>query len=101
MNLEIYGTSKSHFSAHGELVQEADTIEKRLLPCPFCGSDVITVSNTHTPYYDAECQDCGAQGPPGRPTTKGGDGHIRTKKLCQTLHREAFEDAIFAWNART
>ena len=32
-----------------------------LVPCPFCGSEDLELSNTHTPYFSVECQECGAE----------------------------------------
>lgn len=83
------------WSGHGEYRNQS-----RLESCPFCGSANIVVENTHTPYYTAECDDCGAQGPHSGPTSTGGDHHIRSRKKCEQLHREAMQNAIEAWNDR-
>jgi uncharacterized Zn finger protein len=74
-------------------------MELQMIACPFCGSDEVTVHNTHTPYYWAECEGCGAEGP----QTRNGDAWRRSmsKAAAESLHREAFHAAIAAWNERS
>lgn len=96
MNLEIYGQDGEPVSAHGEYELGVDPA---LEPCPFCASDDIEVSNTHTAYYGGSCQQCGAEGP--RQMADGYDGsHIYSRTEAERLHRNAFQKAIEAWNNR-
>jgi Lar family restriction alleviation protein len=91
MQLEVYG-SAPNYSASGDYERGVDM---PLRPCPFCGSENITVVNTHTPSYTAECEDCGAQGP-----GVYYDGKLRSKAQAERAHRETFDQAIVEWNTR-
>lgn len=94
MKLDIFGgRSQGGYSAHGESDIEA------LAECPFCASDNIEVSNTHTPCYHAECLACGAQGPRIglAPNEKQ---HERTRVGVQRQHETKFKGAVKAWNTR-
>ena len=96
MDLELYGGPKhGGWSAHGEHQQGLDT---PLRPCPFCGSEDLELSNTHTPYYAARCNECGTEGP----TPRMGDAWNRRmgRAATERLHREAFQAAVRAWNKR-
>lgn len=96
MELEIYGGPKhGGWSGHGEYEPGIDT---PLRACPFCGGSNVTVTNTHTPYYGAECEDCGAEGP--RPNTGAAWKRGMSKAAAERLHREAFQAAVDAWNER-
>lgn len=97
MKLEIYGDTNTAFHGHGEY---QGGVDKPLRPCPFCGGSNIIVENTHTPCYEAECEECGATGPRGRSSSYSGN-HIRQRGRCERLHREAFDAAIAGWNGRT
>lgn len=97
MKLEIYGGPKhGGWSAHGEHERGVDS---SLKSCPFCGSIRVTVENTHTPYYTAECLNCSAEGPRAY---GAGDEWGRKTSRAQTreIHEQAFRDAIAAWNER-
>lgn len=91
MKLDIYGDTKSGFSAGGESTDEY------LYPCPFCGSFNVEIHNTHTPYYWGECQDCGAHGPKGASVRKQ---HTATAAGVRRQHTLAFNRAVVAWNTR-
>jgi hypothetical protein len=95
MKLELFGgRSSGGWSAHGEYEPGVDPV---LRPCPFCHSKNLTVENTHTPYYHAQCCDCRAEGPR---VSSIGDRWARalSKAAVARLHREAFAAAIKAWN---
>jgi hypothetical protein len=97
MKLKISGNVSVGFSAHGEYEFGTDPA---LMPCPFCDEkDDLTVENTHTPFYDVQCETCGAVGPDGKPKEYDGK-RIRNKVLCDYLHRDAFANAIALWNDR-
>jgi hypothetical protein len=97
MKLEIYGGPKhGGWSGHGEY---EPGIDPRLDACPFCDSDEVDVSNTHTPYYNAECQQCGAEGP--RNSVGDAWTHSMSKSNVTTLHRQSFARAINDWNMRS
>lgn len=93
MKLTIYGGTKDFpiFKAHGERDTEG------VVACPFCGGVNIEVSNSHTPSYRGECQECGAQGPsneyPKREAQKSRSGVRRQ-------HQRAFARALELWNLR-
>jgi Lar family restriction alleviation protein len=95
MKTELIGNAKVGFSIHGESTDE------KLEPCPFCGSREVVVSNTHTNYYNGECQDCGAQGAcvgnGAVPTKRDG---FSTKQLAQVNHEASFALAVQHWNKR-
>lgn len=64
------------------------------LPCPFCGSDRVSVREGSTfRWRIAGCDDCGAQAGEVRARTLGPE----TKEEREA---EAREDAIKAWNER-
>lgn len=62
-----------------------------LLPCPFCGSINVSVLNTHTPYYFAECEDCSCQ---------MHDSYSREEDNLRG-HKNSFNRVIQKWNTRT
>jgi len=97
MKLRIIGNSSVGFSAHGEWDGNGDLA---LDSCPFCGSNNLTVENTHTPFYNVTCEDCGADGPDGVPNPDYDGKRIRSKVLCGYLHQDAFANAIALWNDR-
>lgn len=68
--------------------------EDKLLPCPFCGSNKMTIENTHTPCYWVECE-CGA-----RMETAGVGYKSLAGKSRMANHRKAKQMAIDAWNRR-
>lgn len=59
-------------------------------PCPFCGSDDIELTNTHTACYWCECQNCGAQV----------TGEAYEGDHSENAHKVAALSAIKAWNTR-
>lgn len=70
-------------------------LDLTLLPCPFCGSSAVELSNTWTASYHVECEDCGAEGPSStRRTTARGN---RSPKV----HREAALEAAERWQTRS
>lgn len=91
-----------------------DKQHEALLPCPFCGSDCVELSNTHTPSFWVGCKDCGAE-------VNGQYFPSRRKRVTKFsytattptspfesnyagLHveyRKAADSAIAAWNRRT
>lgn len=95
MKLEIFGDPEYGWSGHGEYEHGIDA---HLNSCPFCDSDEIRVSNTHTPYYRAECTECGAEGP----YNSIGDAWNRSmsKSDATALHQLSFAKAIIDWNCR-
>ena len=77
---------------------------KELKPCPFCGSNSVTVQFVSPPYFlekfrgryiAAGCNDCGA-------ATRLFCGNFRTgsKIPNERDERTAKENAIEAWNRR-
>lgn len=94
MKLKIFG-EKGDWSAHGE---HEPGVDPQLMPCPFCGGDEITVSNTHSPYYKAQCEECNAVGPPGK--VLGAPERLKTKHECKEIHVASFNVAINYWNIR-
>lgn len=90
MKLDIAGNSQVLFSAHGESTNEF------FMPCPFCGSKNIKVTNIATPTYTAICEHCGCEGPPGA----CGGGHSKSRAACTRVHRVAFSRAVECWNTR-
>jgi hypothetical protein len=102
MKLRISGGTVSHpmFFAHGEYEAGVDA---RLSPCPFCGEqDDLSCENTHTPYYEVKCEQCGAVGPGGQIEPEAYDGAaFRCVETLKRVHRSSFDAAICAWNGRT
>ena len=97
MNLDVFGGPKhGGWSAHGEYEPGVDPA---LRACPFCGSKELTVSNTHTPYYEVTCDRCGAEGPSDY---RHGATWSRksSKERTREIHWLAFDAAIRAWNFR-
>lgn len=93
MKLEIYGDRKTYFSASGEY---EDGVDEPLKHCPFCGSVDVTVHNTHTPSYWAECLSCGCK----KHCEYTAPGRCKTKLSVERHHRAAFNSAIKSWNTR-
>lgn len=96
MKLEFFGGPKAGgWSAHGEWV-EGDT---PLAPCPFCGERVeLRCENTHTAYYQVECDSCGADGPLNH---EGDRLHRKmSRKTVGIIHKLSFDKAIADWNER-
>lgn len=91
MKLEIYGSASTGFSAHGESESE------ELLPCPWCNSTEIFIANTHTPHYQAECDNCGAQGPQSGPVKVQARRNIGS---VRKQHVAAFTKSVTRWNSR-
>ena len=48
-------------------VEERRNLAERpgLLPCPFCGRQVVSSATAGSPPFRAMCARCGAKGPPG------------------------------------
>jgi hypothetical protein len=96
MKLEIYGgTTLGGWRGHGEY---EPGIDPRLDTCPFCDSDDIEVSNTHTPYYCAICTECGTEGP--RNNVGSAWSRSMSKRDVTVLHQRSFAKAINDWNTR-
>jgi Lar family restriction alleviation protein len=68
--------------------------EDKLMPCPFCGNNQVTIENTHSPCYWVECE-CGAEMHSGGVKWKTEAG-----KNNMSNHRKAKQMAIDAWNQR-
>jgi hypothetical protein len=97
MKLEIYGGPKDGgWIGHGEY---EPGIDPRLDACPFCDSDDIEVSNTHTPYYHATCNECGTEGPFNRGAAAVWRRSM-SKRDVTVLHQRSFAKAINDWNTR-
>lgn len=96
MKLEVYGDSKNGYAAHGEY---EPGIDASLLPCPFCAGTIINVTNTHSPYYWAECKTCGAE-VSGNFEVSFSGRRIRSEKACRWVHEKSFHSAIKVWNTR-
>jgi hypothetical protein len=93
VKLNIYGDAKVGFKAHGE----SDPAVSELKPCPFCGSNNILVSNSHTPCYAGECQDCGATGPSsGAPRRYA----VKSRAAVEQQHAQYFMLGCAAWDRR-
>lgn len=90
MNLEVHGNAKDGYFGSGE--SDGEYLE----PCPFCGSLNVTVSNTHTPSYWAECEDCGAQGPSSTYPKR----EARSRAGVRRQHKAALSEAVERWNRR-
>lgn len=78
---------------------ESEPADRRLMMrCPFCGKIDAMCSNTHTPYYQVECQSCGATGP----TSNVGEAWKLswTKAQTEAIHKRAYRQAIEFWNMR-
>jgi hypothetical protein len=86
MKVETYFGTKKIISLVYELGIDLD-----LLPCPFCGGEVLEVANTHTPHYWVSCLRCSAQ---IDSSSLGGDAKTRRN------HVRAFLSAIQKWNKR-
>lgn len=95
MRLTVTGSKKEFFSAHLETWHKGT--DGLLLPCPFCGSDDIGLSNTHTAYYWAVCNKCNCE----MPGEGSGIGNFKTISECVIAHEEAINSAIKEWNNRT
>lgn len=86
--------SGSMWEGHGELRNR-----QALQPCPFCASvSGVVVQNSHTPHYTAECEDCGAMGPPGAIRYTKSD--LRTKAKAIATHTRSLVLAMDLWNQR-
>lgn len=104
MKLKIIGGSVCGFSAHGE----HDSTDRPLKPCPFCGGSDITLTNTHSPHYNARCEDCSAEGPDGwdyipeefQVLIPKMPKKRMSKARTIEIHEAAFQAAIDAWNNR-
>lgn len=89
-----------------------DPVEMELvgLPvCPFCGSDCLEVTNTHTPCFTVECQDCGGNISGDSYTSeitssKSGklfSGRTLTNRLKYAeAYRKAVVSAVYQWGQR-
>lgn len=95
MKLDIFGSHKTHWSGHGEYEPGVDPL---LEACPFCGGNEIDLTNTHTPYYQAQCTSCDAAGPQCGPPR--GVPRRASRAVVEGLHRKFFTEAIQAWNKR-
>lgn len=75
-------------------------VDPALAPCPFCGEQenlrVHGVSSTAR--YSVNCDNCGASsGVHDQPEFKV---VARTRASFEEVHREGFEQGIWAWNRR-
>lgn len=100
MIFDFFSKKRGHFSAHGEYEHG---IDPPLACCPFCGAEGedLELTNTHTPFYSVECQNCDAQGPTGRDTKAPASGRYRSAADYERAHRDAFGNAIVLWNDRS
>lgn len=90
VDLSIYGAPGA-YRAHTDVSNDGT-----LMPCPFCGSVDLEVSNTHTPSYWVTCE-CGVEAHAGMV----GDKVVFVNKgACTRAHRKAFAAAIALWNTR-
>lgn len=64
--------------------------------CPFCGSDLIELCNTHTPSYWLECQSCEGQAHGESPNSYSLD----SERAFVESHGAAIRSAIARWNCR-
>lgn len=67
-----------------------------VLPCPFCGSPHLNISNTHTPSFTVECDNCDAQISGGY----CGGAPFKSRPAALRAYRRAFKRAVEAWNKR-
>jgi predicted RNA-binding Zn-ribbon protein involved in translation (DUF1610 family) len=93
VKLEIYGNKP--YSAHGQYEPGVDPVIRH---CPFCGSNDVDCFNSHTPSYNVDCNECGAQGPR---VSYSGNWKRWSKATTEAHHRKLFEGAIEQWNSRS
>lgn len=91
MNYRQHG-SDGIYKCHGES-DETDNIPA----CPFCESEDVENSNTHTPYYSVRCEDCGAEGPT---SVLHEDEEVEDSDpdLVLAQHQKAAAHAIHLWS---
>lgn len=95
MKLDIHGNRRTGYRGHGQYEPGVDHTPK---PCPFCGGVKVEVWNTHTPYYWAQCEGCGAEiGGSYKPSRE----HFQSRESARRAHVRAFRSAMEAWNTRT
>lgn len=67
-----------------------EKLDKKLLPCPFCGGKA-ELENTWTAHYWVECKGCGAQ---------MSDMALNRNADDLADHKASMNDASHAWNKR-
>lgn len=85
------------FGNDGDFSGSARPAHHNLSCCPFCLSTDVVVSNTWTPSYWVECNECGAHGPHVMLTEKMS---FATLGAAKREHRRACIAAIKAWDER-
>lgn len=85
---------------HAEVLLEAGNKDRPVLPCPFCGSQHMTISNSHTPCFQVDCDNCTGQVTGAAVYARSNGGRYQTRKAALAGYRRAFKSAINAWNRR-
>lgn len=92
--IEMYGSPEDG-GYSGSLQYFAPT-HGELEPCPFCGSLLLAVENTHTPSYWVECRECHCE--------MGGDCpdsyKLDTPEEFQRVHSDGIKSCVEFWNQR-
>ncbi|MBN6728751.1 Lar family restriction alleviation protein [Burkholderia multivorans] len=93
--LEIFG-GDGHYS--GSFDDDGKHAGHELLPCPFCGSTKLALTNTHTPSYWVQCLKCDAEAHGNVPSA--GRSQIPDRNDAVRIHRAAMRSAVRKWNKR-
>lgn len=93
MKYDFFGSNENGW--HCSIKYESG-IDEELEPCPFCGSTVVDIHNTHSPSYWAQCE-CSAQ---IDSNDDQDDSEYSAKESCKKAHKNAFKSAIDNWNTR-
>ncbi|MCO8325950.1 Lar family restriction alleviation protein [Burkholderia cenocepacia] len=93
--LDIIG-GDGHYS--GAFTDDGKHAGHALLPCPFCGSTKLALTNTHTPSYWVYCLKCDAEAHGNMPS--GAGSQIPNRNGAVRIHRAAMRSAVRKWNKR-
>ncbi|MFM0736785.1 hypothetical protein PQQ51_06025 [Paraburkholderia xenovorans] len=93
--LTIY-CDERHFS--GSFEDDGKHAGHTLDHCPFCGSNRLELTNTHTPSYWVRCLKCRAEAHGDLPA--GGGEATPDERRALVLHLRAMSMAVRKWNKR-